>query len=269
MKKPDKLQLFALLLIVCSATALGRHYYQVHHADKLYEETIRQAKPEETETRPVETLELETETTQYVSPIDFKSLWEMNPDVVGWIQIEGTQIDYPILYDGEDNEKYLHTDIEGNDSVSGAIYLDADDAPDFTSLHNVIYGHHMKNGSMFKDVVNYKEQDFFNAHRDITLYLPEEEIRLKAFACIYTEPDGIRRKTQFKNQEEFQTYVKDMTEGADVSAEPEYPVEQLFSLVTCSYEFQNARTILYCYPVSDTVQETKVLLEKVSEHTGN
>ena len=47
----------------------------------------------------------------------------MNPDVVGWIQIEGTQIDYPILYDGEDNEKYLHTDIEGNDSVSGAIYL--------------------------------------------------------------------------------------------------------------------------------------------------
>ena len=71
MKKPDKVQLFALLLIVCSATALGRHYYQVHHADKLYEETIRQAKPEETETRPVETLELETETKQYVSPIDF------------------------------------------------------------------------------------------------------------------------------------------------------------------------------------------------------
>ena len=137
------------------------------------------------------------------SPIDFESLWEINPDVVGWIQIDGTQIDYPILYDEKDNEKYLHTDIEGNDSVSGAIYLDADDTPDFTSLHNVIYGHHMKNGNMFKDVVKYKEQDFFDAHRDITIYLPEEEIQLKAFACTYTEPDGIRRKTQFKTQEDF------------------------------------------------------------------
>ena len=245
------------------------HYYQVHHAEKLYEEMIRQAKPEETETKPMETLELEIETPQYVSPIDFESLWEINPDVVGWIQIDGTQIDYPILYDEEDNEKYLHTDIEGNDSVSGAIYLDADDTPDFTSLHNVIYGHHMKNGNMFKDVVKYKEQDFFDAHRDITIYLPEEEIQLKAFACTYTEPDGIRRKTQFKTQEEFQAYVKGMTENADISEEPEYPVEQLFSLVTCSYEFQNARTILYCYPVSDTLQETKVFLEKVSEHSGN
>ena len=63
------------------------------------------------------------ETEGYISPIDFDALQERNPDVVGWITIPGTNIDYPILHT-DDNETYLHQDIDGNESVSGAIYLD-------------------------------------------------------------------------------------------------------------------------------------------------
>ena len=271
MKRPDKLQILAFILIICSAVSWGKHYYQIYHSNKIYDELARQAretKPGITESEIMESESMAQETVDpmvtgirnvedelpYTSPIDFESLWNINPDVVGWIQIEGTQIDYPILYDGHSNEKYLHTDMEGKESVSGAIYLDMDDTPDFTALHNIIYGHHMKNGSMFKDVVKYKNQEFFDNHRDITLYLPDREMKLKAFACIYNEPDGIRRKTKFQSQQEFQDYIKKMTDGSCVYVEPEYEVEQLFSLVTCSYEFQNARTILYCYPVPDTLQ---------------
>ena len=209
---------------------------------------------EQTEAEP-ETMP-EPEPEPYTSPIDFEALWAINPDVIGWIKVEGTNIDYPILY-GPDNEKYLHTDLEGNTTTAGSIFLDCDDQPDFTSLHNVLYGHHMKNGSMFKDVVYYKEQDFFDAHQQIVLYTPEREIHLRPLAALYTSADSIRRKTAFKSWRGFKTYVKAMTQDALTSGAPKEPIRRLYSLVTCSYEFNNARTILYAYEVGEGGAESR------------
>ena len=87
--------------------------------------------------------------TEYVSAIDFSALDFQNPDVVAWIQIPGTQINYPVVQ-GKDNDYYLHRDLNGQKSTAGTIFLDYADQADFSSLHNVLYGHHMKNGSMFK-----------------------------------------------------------------------------------------------------------------------
>lgn len=190
------------------------------------------------------------ETEGYISPIDFDALQERNPDVVGWITVPGTNIDYPILHT-DDNETYLHQDIDGNESVSGAIYLDFQDEGDFSCLHNVIYGHHMRDGSMFKDIVYYKEQEYFDEHSDIYIYTPDREIHLKALGALYTTPDGIRRKTQFDTAEEFDAYVEEMTKDVITSAEPVNPVTRLYSLITCSYEFADARTILYAYEVNE------------------
>lgn len=200
--------------------------------------------------------ETEEETEPYVSPIDFEELWKTNQDVIGWITIPGTNIDYPILY-GEDNEQYLHTDIEGNDSVAGCIYLDFEDKPDFSSLHNIIYGHHMKNGSMFKDIVKFKEQAYFDEHSDIYIYTPKEELHLKAFAALYTSADAVRRRTRFSTREKFDAYVEEMTKGALTGAEPENPVNKLYSLVTCSYEFSNARTIVYAYELEEDAENAE------------
>ncbi|MDO5416305.1 MAG: class B sortase [Lachnospiraceae bacterium] len=225
----------------------AREYASLAEAVKVTEEET--SGEEISIAEPETTTEPETEAA-YVSPIDFEELWKINPDVVGWITIPDTKIDYPILQ-AEDNETYLHTDIDGNDSVAGAIYLDFEDESDFSSLHNVIYGHHMKNGSMFKDVVKYKEQPYFDQHSDIYIYTPDREIHLKALAALYTTPDGIRRKTSFRSEEEFDAYVEQMTGKAITSAEPVNPVGKLYSLITCSYEFQDARTILYAYEVDE------------------
>lgn len=212
----------------------------------ILETETQKPSPSETETEP----ETEEETIAYDSPIDFEALWEINEDVVAWIRIPDTRIDYPVLQ-GRDNEQYLHTDIEGNDSVAGAIYLDMDDAPDFSSLHNILYGHHMKNGTMFKDVVFYKEQDFFDEHQDIYIYTPKKEIHLKALAALYTSADGIRRRTRFYSGRALDDYVRKMTSGAMTRAASTGPVHRLYSLITCSYEFPNARTILYAYEVEE------------------
>ena len=180
--------------------------------------------------------------TEYVSAIDFAVLDSQNPDVVAWIQIPGTQINYPVVQ-GKDNDYYLHRDLNGQKSTAGTIFLDYADRADFSSMHNVLYGHHMKNGSMFKDISRYKDQGYFDQHSEIILYTPEREIHLKALAAVCTSPDAIRRKTEFASGEEFASYIQQMTAGASASAPIEGTIVRLYSFVTCSYEFNNARTI--------------------------
>ncbi len=193
----------------------------------------------------------EIQETEYVSPIDFTALLARNPDVVAWIQIPGTVIDYPVVR-GEDNDYYLHHDLDGEESSSGTIFLDYADEEDFSSLHNIFYGHHMKDGSMFKDICRYKEQSYFDEHEEIILYTPDREIHLKALAVVCTTPDAIRRRTEFASDEEFSTYIQQMTEDASASSSTEQQdITHLYSFVTCSYEFNDARTILYAYETEE------------------
>ncbi len=195
----------------------------------------------------------------YKSPIDFEYLWSINPEVVGFVKIPGVndylEKGYPILWSG-DNEYYLHNDIDGKYSAYGAIYLDGDNKPDFSSLHNLTYGHHMKNGSMYRDIVKFKDEAFFNEHRDVYVYTPDREYHLRTFACLYADPDGERRRSKFDTKEDFDTYCDLMTEGCSFRDMPAGGIKQLWSFVTCSYETNSygsndSRTILYCYEVDE------------------
>ncbi len=252
-KKRKLILALGILLIVVSGGSMLRAYLEQKHSEDLYSQLAQEAQTEaETE---AETAAAEEETqAAYVSPIDFQRLWQINPQVVGWLKIPDTAVDYPILHDPESNDTYLYTDIEGNESAAGSIYLDCDNKGDFSDLHNVIYGHHMKNGTMFKDIMNFRDQAFLESHPTVMIYLPDREIELRAYACLYTTPDGIRRMTQFDSVEALREYEQQMTEGAASRVEPDQEINRLFSFVTCSYEFDDARTILYCYQV-DAGQE--------------
>lgn len=245
MKKTRRAALLAgILLIAVAAAGLVREYQIRRQSERIYEElasTVAETETEEETETPEETQ------PPYVSPIDFESLWAVNEDVVGWLQVPGTVIDYPILHDPESNETYLHKDIEGNESAAGAIYLDCDNEGDFSDYHNVIYGHHMRNGTMFKDVMKFRDQSFLETHDRVLIYLPDREIHLKPYACLYTSPDGIRRMTAFESAQQLQEYAAEMTKDASTWVEPEGEIGRLVSLITCSYEFSDARTILYCY----------------------
>lgn len=198
----------------------------------------------ETEAETEEETEPETE-APYVSPIDFEALWEENPDTVGWIRIPDTVVDYPIVHDAEDNERYLHVDFYGEHSVYGTIYLDCDSEPDFSGWNNPIYGHHMKDGSMFKALEYFKDEDYFKAHRYFEIYTPERTIHLKTIACYYGSADGITRKTKFDSQEEFDQWLEARLAPCPFAEIPEDSVDSVFVLVTCSYEMKNARTFLF------------------------
>jgi len=194
----------------------------------------------------IASIEIEVPEPPYVSPIDFETLWQQNSDIIAWITIPDTNIDYPIVQT-DNNDQYLHVDLDGKKSVYGTIFLDCDSESDLSGYHNILYGHNMKNGSMFQNVVKYKQEDFFNSHRDIYIYTPEREIHLRTIAALYTDASGEKRRTKFATDEEFMKYVDKLTSGCKYRQMPEENITTLYSLVTCSYEFHDARTILYAY----------------------
>ncbi|WP_313074684.1 class B sortase [Lacrimispora sp.] len=243
--------IIGLVLLVAGASMLVLDYQKKDRADRQNErlqELATEKSSEETKSNQDNETIAES-SGAYVSPIQFDALKAINPDIVGWLKIEGTSIDYPIVQT-DNNETYLDIDFEGKKNASGAIFLDYESEPDFSGRHNILYGHHMKNGSMFKDIIKYKEESFFKDHQDITIYTPEREIHLRPFTVLYTDADGERRRTKFDTEEVFNGYVEKMTKKGLFYQKPDEPIGTLWSFVTCSYELADARTILYAYEVS-------------------
>lgn len=248
MKRKKGASLLLILAAVFLAAGAGMLYSDRQEGQKakreyesLAEMAVRTKEPFE---QGAEGAQEEAKT--YVSPIRFDELKKINPEVVGWIKIEGTAINYPIVQTA-DNETYLHKDFEGRENSAGAIYLDFESESDFSGKHNIIYGHHRKDGSMFKDLIKYKDEAFFREHDKIVVYTPEKEYHLTPMAALYTDASGIRRKTSFQSEESFEAYVEEMTKDCSFRQLPSRQVKRLWSFVTCSYEFQDARTIVYAY----------------------
>ena len=101
--------------------------------------------------------------------VDFKALKKINPDIVAWIRIPDTSIDYPVVQ-GNDDSYYLTHTFKKTEHVAGAIFLDSDNYADFSDDKNIIYGHNMKDGSMFGDLKKYKDPKFAGEHPYIEIY---------------------------------------------------------------------------------------------------
>ena len=99
----------------------------------------------------------------------FKELQQINSDVIGWLKVNNTHINYPFVQ-YENDDKYMNTDAEGNYSLSGSIFLHAENNPHFTDFNNIIYGHHMEKHMMFGDIGEFTNQNFFNKHHYGNLY---------------------------------------------------------------------------------------------------
>lgn len=250
------IMLVLILMVIVSSVGVVNRYLQDKRAEEEYRRLAELAREttEATTEAPTEALtepqETEPETEAYISPIDFEALSEVNPDVIGWIRIPDTNVDYPIVQT-DDNDKYLHTSFEGEESIAGTVYLDFESDSDMMGFNNILYGHNMKNGSMFKDIVKYKDQSYFDEHKYFEIYTPERTIRLKAISCYYAKAEPIVRKTRFKTRESYEAFIKEMIKPCAWYEMPEFPIDSLYTLVTCSYEVNDARTILYAVEVDE------------------
>ena len=176
--------------------------------------------------------------------IDFQLLKTQNPDTVAWLHIPETNIDYPIVQ-AEDNETYLYRNFFGEESREGAVFLDFETPETLDGRNNVIYGHHMKDGTMFRDIARFKDPEYFKSHQNFQIYTPDRTIYLKAVSCYFQKSIPDIRRCRFKDGNSFQIFVKQMLEPCSFAEIPEEPVECLYTFVTCSYEAEDARTVLF------------------------
>lgn len=114
--------------------------------------------------------------------IDFAALKAENPDIYAWIRIPGTDIDYPVLQSEEDNY-YLNRTVDKKEGLPGAIYTNACSEKDFSDYNTVIYGHNMKNGTMFGALHKFEDKDFFDKNQEIDIYTEEGKLIYQIYAA--------------------------------------------------------------------------------------
>ena len=186
--KKNKRWFFFAALVILSASAVGYIVYYstaVRQNEAIYqqlqEEIIR---PEDNSREDALESQEEQQTLTADIPVDFESLWAINPDVYAWIEIPGTQVSYPILRHPSDDSYYLDHTIEGAEGYPGSLYTQRCDAADFSDFNTVIYGHNMKDGSMFGSLKDFRDPDFLRAHRDIYIYTPDQILTYQIFAAV-------------------------------------------------------------------------------------
>jgi sortase B len=174
-------------------------------------------------------------------------LKEENNDVVGYIWIEDSNISYPVLQ-GDTNEYYLHRDIDKKYSTSGSLVLDsALDKDKVGSLENaLVIGKNISDGTMFADVTQYKEEDFYEKHSYIYYQDNEKLTKWKVFSVYYINGDAEEIPTTFKNNSSFYEYVlkiqKRSLYGSEITLNKE---DSILTLMTDSFEYANGKTIVH------------------------
>ena len=216
---------------------------QVTTAPKTSAPTVEETQPETTSETTIEPLPPE------VLP-QYAELAAQNPEMVGWLRIEDTMLDYPVMHTPEEPEKYLHTNFDGEYSYPGVPFLDGSCTMDSDNL--LIYGHNMPNGTMFRSLLKYQEKNYWQAHPTIhfdSLYEEQEyEILAAFYDRVYYKTEDVFKFYQFidaEDEADFDNAVSQFKSKAlyDTGVDAAYG-DKLITLVTCAYHTDNGRFVV-------------------------
>ena len=178
------------------------------------------------------------------SAMDFEPIQKELPDAVGWIRIDGTTVNYPIMY-GTDNEFYLKHLPDGNKNVRGSIFIDYRNAPDFSQPNTLVYGHRMKSGAMFGILRNYSSQSFYGKHPTVSIFTPEGDYEVVLFAGYALDQMREIPPMGFNDAEDLGKYVQDAKRRSIFKSDVEVSFDdRLVSLCTCDYSVKNGRLVI-------------------------
>lgn len=235
MKNGRKVLIGICLLIAAAAMGYIAHYQlSKHDNEQIYKRVEKDAL--QTPKVPEDALHFEPEPEQI--PIDFASLWEKNSEIYAWIEIPGADISYPIAQRWGDDEYYLNHTIEGKAGYPGSIYTESINSQDFSDFNTVIYGHNMKDGSMFHNLHLYEDENFMKEHPEVIIYTPEKIYRYEIFAAVVYDDRHLMNTFQYDLPEERQRFLDSIYNTKDLrnkyNQEIEVSVEDhILTLSTC------------------------------------
>lgn len=202
----------------------------------------------------------------------FEELQKINPDIIGWIRVNETNINYPLLQ-AEDDDTYMNTDAEGRYSLSGAIFLHCANKPDFSDFNNIIYGHHMEKHMMFGDVGLFTEKKYFDEHPYGNLFFDGKDHGIEFYALLQADAYN---ETIFSvcadTSEARQAYLQEIEANALHRRNLKITEnDHLVLLITCTSEMTNGRNILVgrltdqVYPEKEKVKNMGTGIDELKE----
>ena len=213
--------IFSIVLIIC-LIIIGIQKYQQKKQQEYYETLLENAgsQPQATEEVP----EPETEEAPDIlkslgieipeKDIDFAALQEENSDVYAWIYVPGTNVDYPVLQHPEDDTYYLEHNMDGSKGLPGCIYSESVNTKDFTEPNTVLYGHNMKNGSMFGSLKQYKNDGFYEKNAYFTVFTEDAAYRYQIFTYSDVPEDSDVYTTGYLPDETFDGFLTELLKSS-------------------------------------------------------
>ncbi len=237
-----------LLLVAAALTQISR----LRGEEESYEELREEVKEEGTE-EPEET---EEEEEAPPNDVDWEALWERNPDIYAWIEVPGTQVDYPVVQSADDNNWYLTHTIDGEEATAAAIYTENYNSTDFTDPHTAVNGHNMKNGSMFGSLHEYEDLAFFDENREILIYLPDRTLHYRIFAAYVSDNRHLMLSYDWAEEGVLDAYLEEVFSIRDMSAhiDTEMTVtgaDRILTLSTCNHGIDTQRYLVQAVLVGE------------------
>ena len=225
-----------ILLVICIITflisggMLAKYFYVNHQSEKKFEK-----------------LNIE---------FSIEDLYKQNKDTYGWIYVKDTNINYPVMYTPKDPEHYLRKDFEKKYSINGTPFIDG-----HTDLENssnmIIYGHHIKSGAMFQNLVKFDKEGYYKKHDDITLQTVKHGTKkYKVFAFGKTSATAkdfnVYNYVNIKDKYKFNEYVRGLKAMSeyDTGITPTYG-DKIITLSTCNYHTDNGRYVVAAVEVDE------------------
>ncbi|MCQ2547630.1 MAG: class B sortase [Clostridia bacterium] len=178
--------------------------------------------------------------------VDFKALEKTNDGVKAWIYSPKTIINYPVVK-GEDNDYYLNHNFSKDSAACGALFIDKDNNGDFQDFLTIIYGHRMRDGSMFASLGNYLKQDYYDKHNYMVLRTKSKAYKLELFAGNIIEGHSeYYDLSRYTNNEVKEAFIKEIVDNSSFKSDVSVGVnDRIVCLSTCTYEIDNGRYVLF------------------------
>ena len=194
------------------------------------------------------------------NPIDFPSLKAEHPDIYAWVTIPDTGVNHPIVQSATDDNYYLYHDLDGNYTIYGSVFTQSMNATDFSDPVTIVYGHHTDNGTMFSDLRNFTDKDYFDAHEEMYIYTPGHILTYRIISAYEYDNRHIMNSFDFSDPQMRQDYFAsvlsptsmqvNVREGATLSVD-----DKIVQLSTCVEGNSASRYIVTGVLVGD--QETR------------
>ena len=237
------------VISLCAILALGSGFFMVRDLNQytesagIYDELAENVKLPEQNEAPEETegeAETDREDSNVVLPsVDFDALRENGPDIIGWLNLPDTVINYPVTQT-DDNEYYLHHLYDGTYNKVGCLFADYENKADFSDRNTIIYGHNMRDGSMFAALNEYDEQSYFDTHKQMYLVTPEGGYLCEVFTAFVAKPSESGSDTSpwclsWKDDGAYTTWLTAMAERSVVETDVTVTSsDKVLTLSTCT-----------------------------------